>query len=78
MSNSEYSVEQGIEIPELKIGGRRPKYPFPNMKVGDSFTVPIAEFAAARSASHRWGERHDKQFTTRMENEHTGRIWRTK
>jgi len=37
-----YKIEKSVPIPELALGGVA-KYPFTEMKVGDSFFVPIIE-----------------------------------
>ena len=37
-----FKIEKGIEIPEKK-SGRKRKYPFVEMQVGESFFVPIVE-----------------------------------
>lgn len=38
-----FKIDKGVEIPAVYVGGRgrRAKYPFAEMAVGDSFFVPV-------------------------------------
>lgn len=40
-------IEKGVPLPEFTVGAPR-KYPFPDMEVGDSFTVPLEGKQGAR------------------------------
>ena len=69
-----YKIEKDIPIPS------RPypvnvKYPWADMKVGDSFLVgeDKTTIAKATAASHNYGRRHGKKFSMRG-----NRIWRIK
>jgi hypothetical protein len=46
-----FEIEKGVPVPEKATGGRRPKYPFENMSVGDSFFVPGKSKMASTVAS---------------------------
>ena len=53
------------------------KYPFKEMKVGDSFTVPIRMLNGVKVAAVHYGQYHNKKFTTRIIGETVG-VWREK
>jgi hypothetical protein len=73
-SPSRFTVESGIPIPGQR-SGRRRLYPFPEMKVGDSFAVPTGSQQTVRSAACWYGVRNRKQFSVRKSA--TGfRCWR--
>ena len=79
-----YNVEKSVPIPTRERGGRRgeTKYPWADMKIGDSFAVPArgptktlqqdkAQNSLATSARH-WGLLHgskDFKVTTRLVDE---------
>ena len=67
---STYKIEENIPAPP-DWRSSRSKYPFSEMKVGDSFVVSEEEFLAARQASYDYGRRHKMRFSTRKP-----RIWR--
>lgn len=61
------------------------KYPFPQMKVGQAFTVPADDYAAERydnggcaimSAAHGYGLRHDMKFSTRRNTDDSITVYR--
>lgn len=79
-------IEKGVPLPEF-IAGHPRKYPFPDMEVGDSFTVPLtgeqgicgSDIAAekVRKAACNFGRRHKWKFTIRtMRAEGVVRCWR--
>ncbi len=60
--------------------GRRSKYPFAQMKVGECFYVPIQELKsknALAAAARQWASRNskDRKFATRVVDDLVG-IWR--
>lgn len=70
-------IQKGIELPP-DTRGRKTKYPFAQMQVGDSFEVTGPRntvLTAATSWAKRRKNKH--QFTIRHSNGKT-RIWRTK
>jgi hypothetical protein len=70
---SEIKIERGVPLPEKR--GLYNKYPFKQMKVGDSFIVPIdARIYAAASWA---GTRNGMKFSTRK-NGTCIRVWRVK
>ncbi|KKK57043.1 hypothetical protein LCGC14_3058470 [marine sediment metagenome] len=64
-----YKIEKNIPIPKSR--WRERKYPFPKMKIGDSFFVPLNGRKTKRvqpsivSAGHRY-QNQNKRFTTRI------------
>lgn len=63
-------IESKIPIPK--------KYPFAEMKVGDSFAVPENVKRPTVSVSaKRFGEKHGMKFVTRLMPDRTLRCWRT-
>tara|TARA_R110000822_G_scaffold34070_6_gene96971 strand:- start:3005 stop:3316 length:312 start_codon:yes stop_codon:yes gene_type:complete len=82
-------VEQGIPIPKDGQGRKRndwakPKFPFDEMEVGDSFAVRPQEEQplivlqnTCSGAAHLYGKKQvpEKKFTTRQRGTHV-RIWR--
>lgn len=77
---SEYAIEKGVPLPPRPFG--RKLYPFPEMKVKESFFVPIEknEDAVARSRSmsalaQYWKRKLKAQFSVRRE-EGGIRVWR--
>jgi hypothetical protein len=63
------TVEKNIPIPK--------RWPFDEMKVGDSFLIPpSANRVTVSVAAKRWGEKHNAQFTIRKTPDGY-RCWRT-
>lgn len=52
------------------------KYPFPDMKVGDSIFVRGESAGNIKKAATVWGHRHNRVFISRREKDGF-RIWRT-
>jgi len=68
---SEIKIEKGVPVP---LGGRgRAKYPWRQMKVGDSFFAPATRRINPRMAEQSTGFK----FATRVEGDGV-RIWRVK
>lgn len=65
-----YKIEKGVPIPESNA-----QYPWKEMEVGDSFTVPIEKKRRLESARYAWGKRYGKKFTVKAEGD-KARIWR--
>ncbi len=89
---SPYKIESGIEKPLRTWKRKTPYYPFEDMKVGQSFSVPVASrddpatvqsrvCQAAWSFRKRWGN-PDWIFSTRQLSDESGdsivRCWRDK
>lgn len=81
---SEYKIEKDVPLRESR-GGRRFKYPFPDLEVGDSFFVPLpagkklgrhqADMASV-AILYRRKRGNGWDYTTRQEKGGV-RIWRT-
>ena len=70
------TIEKGIEIPNQKWARikRKPKYPFQEMEMGDSFFV---KNDAARASAHNFAKENKVAFTSRKV-DGGYRIWRIK
>lgn len=53
------------------------RWPFPDMKIGDSFLVPndVAR-STVNVAARRYGDKHNMKFTVRLTEDRTLRCWR--
>lgn len=70
-------IDQSVPLPD-DTGGRRRKYPFADMGVGDSFFAPDRTSTNLNSAARR---HRDKTFTARSVTEagvKGARVWRVK
>lgn len=76
-------IEKNIPIPKAIQVGRRSKYPFDDMEIGDSFAVDKSEVARVRASATNHNCKPGKNFEKR----HFGvlkledgsyRCWRTK
>ncbi|MEK0324869.1 MAG: hypothetical protein QQN63_04115 [Nitrosopumilus sp.] len=66
-------IESGVEVPEYR-RGRRAKYPFKELEVGQSFVYPHEKVRLA-AASH--AKRYGVKFTVRKTEDGKYRCWRT-
>ena len=75
-----YEIEEGIPIPPQYRGGAKPKYPFKDMKKGDSFLVLCSKDKVKYLSASLMGSTKrisHMTFTTRYLSEEEGiRIWR--
>jgi len=69
----EIKRESGYAIPPARVVYA---YPYDEMDVGDSFTVPVASRARVLNANYRAGKRLQRVFIARTEGDQI-RIWRT-
>lgn len=67
---TEIKIEKNVPIPE---GYKNSKWPFGQMKVGDSFQIPAELMGKAPSAMSYFGKRNKMKFSQRG-----GRVWRIK
>ena len=72
VATSEFALEDDVEVP-----AGRGKYPWAQMSVGQSFTLPAERAASAMSSAKKWGADNEASFTQRKIDEDTVRIWRT-
>ena len=71
-----FRVERHIPVPPGAGRGKASLYPFPTMKVGDSFVVENLQiFRSASRAAHMYGKRHGQKFCESLANL---RIWRVR
>jgi hypothetical protein len=88
-----FKIEKGVPLPPQERGrGAISKYPFAEMEVGDSFSLPLTgEKGTGGSTYYKWDKstrkltnasihharRHGKKFTVReMKEEGVARCWR--
>lgn len=67
-----FQIEKNVPIPN----GRSTKYPFADMKVGDSITVAAPDNLRAKIAAHQWARRNNAKFVCRTQRDGVMRIWR--
>lgn len=78
-----YKIQKNVPMPASKRGRGSPathlKYPWPDMKVGDSFEAPVTQSSLAATA-RGWARRNRKTWTfaTRKVAKNRCRVWRTK
>ena len=78
-----FEIENNVPLPPLRYGNNHSKYPWREMKVGDSFHVPprrpdqsAAQVQAAMAATASGaGKRLKARYTVRQEGDGV-RIWR--
>lgn len=77
MNGEEFKVEDGFSLPHPGHGKTKPKYPWLEMKVGQSFVVqnPPVGF---RSNAHVFGSRNKMKFSVRKQPDGSMRVWRVK
>lgn len=67
-------IDKGVPLPA---GGRKPKYPFLLLEVGDSFLFPDGTpRSSAKVAASNHGKRHGVKLAIRAEGDRL-RCWRT-
>ena len=71
---SSVKIDKDIPMPQDKLG-RKPKYPWMDMDVGDSFLLPGKSIHHAASLMVRWQERGGRRYSARTVPEGV-RIWR--
>jgi hypothetical protein len=75
-----YAVERNVPYIHISKPGRPTKYPFPHLKVGDSFFVPSDDTKAiprVRSAASIWAKTYNRKLVTRVVDGGV-RVWRVK
>ena len=65
-------IEKGTVVPNPRVVYA---YPYEEMEVGDSFTVPVGARAKVLNANYRAGKRLQRVFIARTEGENI-RVWR--
>jgi hypothetical protein len=69
---SEFKIESDVPVPDER---RRFKYPWSEMKVGDSFFVENGSQNVLSTAGRQYGRFHGGKFSTRKEGNGV-RVWR--
>ena len=73
---SEFTIEKSIPVPKLTGAGRKTKYPFESMQVGDSFFVKDGTVKTLSRSCCTYGKRLERKFTSRTV-DGGARVWRT-
>lgn len=69
-----YKIEKNVPLP----GGRPCRFPFPEMRKGDSFLAPKKDGRYLRAYASLYGKRHNVSFTVRSDGNGSLRCWRIK
>jgi hypothetical protein len=70
-------IEKGLRIPDEKLWRHNRQYPFAEMKIGDSFAVPLVEEAKVRSATSHYAARNGVRFRV-IKMKDNLRVWKVK
>lgn len=72
---TKYKIESGVQMPKR---GQICKYPFAEMKVGDSFAVAASDRNRIQTAASKFGHRHARKYSIRCIDPIKGdyRCWR--
>jgi len=73
---SEFTIEKGVPVPKQVGAGRKNKYPFDAMEVGDSFFVKDIKVKAISKTCGSHGKRLSRRFASRTVDGGV-RVWRT-
>lgn len=73
---SEFTIEKGIPVPKQVGAGRRNKYPFDAMEVGDSFFIKDTKVKTISRTCGHHGKRLGRKFASRTVDGGV-RVWRT-
>lgn len=73
--NYMFKLKKTKEPPDGR--GRKEKYPFSKMKVGDMFEASIEVYANVARSAHQYAERHGLKMRIRKIDDKTCGIWRT-
>jgi hypothetical protein len=76
-----FKINKGVPLPDTK--SKKPIYPFRDMKVGDSFAVPMERQTGVRTAARYFTVRHEPEWEFRTfkvteDGVFVMRVWRTK
>ena len=69
-------IDKKVPMPAITNRGRPAKYPWAEMKVGDSFFLKLSKAASVNSMIYSAGKKHCVRFSARKEGAGY-RIWRT-
>ena len=73
-----FELSDDFEVPPGCSGGAKRKFPLYEMKVGQSFEVPLENLNSVRGVAQRLAREQGKKFTVRKMPDNTHRCWRTK
>lgn len=73
---NEFHIEKGIPVPKMTGAGRKTKYPFESMEVGDSFFIKDTKVKTISRTCCQHGKRLSRKFASRTVDGGV-RVWRT-
>jgi hypothetical protein len=73
----EFPIQGDIPLPKAVVRNGT-KYPWPNMKTGDSIIVEKQYLDRIRTAAYDWARRHDAAFRSGKDEQGAYRIWRVR
>ena len=72
-----YEIEKNVPVPKTHPTIRASRYPFKQMKVGESFAVPVGENAkSVAGAAYAFGKKNGQKFCYRKQENGAYRVWR--
>lgn len=66
MSNGEFAIVSGLDLPPRRGGRSGSRYPFSDMGVGDAFAIPDGAQKKLATAAYAAGRRLEMKFTVRQ------------
>lgn len=72
---SEFTIEKDIPVPKMTSVGRKMKYPFESMQVGDSFFVKDGTVKSLSCSCLHHGKRLERKFAS-LTVDGGARVWR--
>lgn len=73
MDKKMFNIDKNVKIPEKLSAGRKPKYPFGSMEVGDSF---LCDEHTVYSSASWFGKRNGKRFSVQKVDRNLFRCFR--
>jgi len=73
-----HTIERDVPLPEdcTPRRGKKPKYGFLKMQVGDSFSFDIRHRSTVRNSTKSHARRHGVRFFIGVDENGQGRVWR--
>jgi hypothetical protein len=71
-----FIIEKNVPLPSARLRNPRHKWPWRNMEVGDSVTIPAELSAAAKNSCNAYSYRGRCRFARRRQPNGDYRFWR--
>lgn len=73
----EFEIEDNVPVPSSYVCRGNTKYPFLEMKIGQSFVFqPGEKLRSFRSCASSFGQRNNMKFTVQKQDDGSYRCWR--